>query len=43
MYAQGQEAGTLTIEVVFAVDPSALEEDYIKAPDTNGKLIIEPK
>lgn len=36
-------AGNLTIEVIFTADPSGADLDEIKAPDTKGTLIVEPK
>jgi hypothetical protein len=43
LYSKGHIAGTCSIDVLFTLDPSGKNLPEITAPDTNGKLIAEPK
>lgn len=43
LYEKGQLAGNVTVEVTFSLDPSGSKLPEIACPDTNGKLIVEPK
>jgi hypothetical protein len=36
-------AGTCSVDVLFILDPSGKDLPEITAPDTAGKLIVEPK
>ena len=42
LFYNGEAAGTMSLDITFTPDPSAQNLPEIKAPDTNGKLIVKP-
>jgi hypothetical protein len=43
IYEKGTSAGSVTVEVIFSLDPTGKDFPEIKAPNTLGKLSVEPK
>lgn len=43
LFYGGEKAGEISLEATFTLDPNGKDLPEIKAPDTDGKLIVKPK